>query len=89
MQSCNRNYKNQLDNFFAQYTSDEMLAELLFGFLLDDNFDGSDCQMGAAYYIARLDRELLRKKKALLLLAQKNEVFWKRPFQDDTYLKWL
>ena len=87
--SCCLNFKEWLDSFFAKYRSDEGLADLLFEFLLDDYYDGSDSQMGAAYYIARLDRELLRQKKELLLAAQQNEVFWKRPFQDDGYLEWL
>lgn len=89
VQSCNHDYHLLLDDFFAQYQCDEALAELLFSFLLNDDFDGSDSQIGAAYYIAKLDKELLRKKKELLLLAQKNEVRWKRPFQDDSYLEWL
>ena len=53
------------------------LAELLFDILLNDELDGSDCQMGAAYYIARLNKELFKKKKELLLQVQKNEVEWK------------
>lgn len=89
VQSCDRRWESLTDAFFKQHSRDEKLADLLFGFLLNDDYDGSDCQMGAAYYIARLDREVLRKKKALLLLAQENEVSWKRPFQDEEYREWL
>ena len=87
--SCYLDYKEWLDSFFAKHQSDERLADLLFEFLLNEDYDGSGSQIGAAYYIARLDREVLRKKKELLLAAQQNEVFWKRPFQDDSYLEWL
>lgn len=87
--SCNRNFREPIDSFFLKYQQDEKLAELLFDFLLNDEFDGSDSQIGAARYIARLDKELLKKKKGLLLLAQKNEVKWKRPFHNKEYLEWL
>lgn len=87
--SCYRDVEERLHSFFAKYQDDERLAELLFEFLLDDYYDGSESQIGASYYIARLDRDLLREKKVLLLTAQQNEVFWKRPFQDDSYLEWL
>ena len=87
--SCNSRFKNHINKFFEKYTDNEELAELLFSFLLDDDYDGSDCQMGSAFYISKLKRELLIKKKDLLLLAQENEVYWKRPFQTDEYLEWL
>lgn len=80
--SCHRDFKKSIDDFFIKYQQNERLAELLFDILLNDDLDGSDCQMGAAYYIARLDKELLKKKKELLLQTQKNEVEWKRPFQE-------
>lgn len=89
VQSCNQELKSQIDNFFLEYQHDEKLAELLFDFLLNDEFDGSDSQMGAAYYIAKMDKELLKKKKELLLQAQNNEVEWKRPFHNDDHLEWL
>lgn len=82
-------FEQYIDKFMAKYQSDEVLAELLFDFLLNKDYDGSDCQIGAAIYISRMDRELLRRKKELLLQAQKNEVYWKRPFPDDTSLDWL
>lgn len=45
--------------------------------------------MGAAKYIARLDREVLKKNRELLLKAQQNEIEWKRPFHNEEYLEWL
>ncbi len=89
IQSCNSRFTKPIDSFMAKYQKDEALAELLFDFLLNDVYDGSDSQMGAAKYIARMDKELLRRKKNLLLQAQKNEVVWKRPFRTDEYLDWL
>ena len=63
---------------------------MLFSFLLDDYYDGSDCQMGAARLISKLDRQMLRTKKELLLKAQENEVYWKRPFPPGAdNLDWL
>lgn len=58
-------------------------------YLLDDNYDGSDCQMGAAYYIAKLDKEILKSKKDLLLQVQENDVDWKRPFPANEHLEWI
>lgn len=87
--SCVRGFKQYIDEFMAGYRSDDRLAELLFDFLLNKDYDGSDCQIGAAIYISRMDRELLRRKKELLLRAQKNEVYWKRPFQNKAPLDWL
>lgn len=81
--SCNKNFRDYIDNFFQKYQQDEKLAELLFDFIFNDEFDGSDSQMGAARYIARLDKELLKKNKDLLMMAQENEVKWKRPFIDE------
>lgn len=87
--SCHRDFTGPIDAFMARHRGDEQLVELLFQFLLCEDYDGSDSQMGAARYIARLDRELLRQKRDLLLRAQQNEVLWKRPFWDDQYLEWL
>lgn len=89
IQSCNRDFAEFIDDFMAKYKNDEALAEILFDFLLNEDYDGSDCQIGAAVYIARMDKELLKRKKELLLQAQKNEVCWKRPFQEDVSLDWL
>lgn len=87
--SCSKKFRQPLDDFFSRYQGDRELAGLLFDFLLDDEYDGSDCQMGAAYYIAKLDREILKDKKELLLRAQENTVLWKKPFTDKSYLEWL
>jgi len=89
IQSCNKNFKLRLDLYFAQFRKDGNLADLLLEFLLNDDYEGSDCQMGAAYYIGKLDRAILKERKALVLKAQENEVFWRRPFQTDSYLEWL
>ncbi len=86
---CVEGFQQYIDEFMANYQDDEGLAELLFDFLLNDDYDGSDCQIGAAIYIAKMDRELLRQKKDLLLQAQKNEVYWKRPFRENGALDWL
>lgn len=89
IQSCHSGFSKEIDGFMAEHQGDEALAELLLSFLLDGVYDGSDCQMGAAYYTARMDRAVLRKKKDLLLQAQQNEVDWKRPFRDAESLEWL
>jgi hypothetical protein len=86
---CVKGFGGYIDGFMAGYQSDEALAELLFDFLLNDYYDGSDCQIGAAVYISRMDRELLRRKKDLLLQAQNDEVDWKRPFRENEPLDWL
>ena len=89
IQSCSSRFSGEINAFMAEHQGDEALAELLFSFLLDDTYDGSDCQMGAAWYVARMERNVLRKKKDLLLQAQQNEVAWKRPFRDSGSLEWL
>ncbi len=88
VQSCYQ-FSTQIETFFMEYQNDEDLADLLFSFLFDDNYNGSDSQMGAAHVLQKMDRQLLRKKKGLLLKAQTNEVFWKRPFPHDAHLEWL
>lgn len=87
--SCNKNFREYIDTFFANYENDEKLVNLLFEFLLDDYYDGSDSQMGAAHYIGKINKDILRRKKDLLLKAQENEVAWKRPFPHDEDLTWL
>lgn len=89
VQSCNQNFSKQIEAFFLKYRNDERLADLLFSFLLDNDYDGSDSQMGAAYFISKMDKQLLKGKKELLLKAQKNEVHWKRPFPHDEHLEWF
>ncbi|MCM1183410.1 MAG: hypothetical protein NC337_08555 [Roseburia sp.] len=87
--SANIRFKEYINRFFGDWLADEGLADMLFSFLLNDDYDGSDCQIGAARLIARMDRRLLRDKKELLLRAQCNEVHWKRPFPDAESLAWL
>lgn len=86
---CNMRFSGYIDRFFDSYLNDENLADMLFSFLLNDDYDGSDSQMGAARVVSRMDRQLLRKKKDLLLKSQTNEVEWKRPFPHDEHLEWL
>ncbi len=85
--SCNERFAVFTDSYFDRYKNDELLADMLFDFLLCEYYDGSDCQMGAARYIARLDISVLKKKKTLLQRAQENVVLWKRPFGDDEYFR--
>jgi len=88
--SCNMDFEEYMNRFFDDYLDDENLADMLFSFLLDDAYDGSDSQMGAARLIAKLDRRVLQAKKELLLKAQENEVYWKRPFPPgEDGLDWL
>ena len=89
VQSCNRKFEIQIEAFFQAYRNDGELADLLFSFLLSDDYDGSDAQMGAAHVLSGMDRQLLQAKKELLLRAQANEVKWKRPFPQDEHLAWL
>lgn len=85
----NSNFTQYIEDFFEMHLADEELLDLLFSFLLDDYYDGSDCQMGAARIIAKMDRQLLKRKKTLLLQAQENEVYWKRPFPNNEHLDWI
>ncbi len=87
--NSNIRFKEYINSFFEDHLNDENLADLLFSFLLDDDYDGSDCQMGAAHFISKMDRHLLQTKKELLLQAQSNEIGWKRPFSHDENLDWL
>lgn len=87
--SSNIKFEKYINHFFEEYLNNEELADLLFLFLLDDYYDGSDCQIGAANLLAKMDKEILILKKDLLLQAQKNEVCWKRPFPNDECLEWI
>ena len=82
-------FSKQIETFFMEYRNDEDLADLLFSFLFDDDYDGSDSQIGAARVLQTMDRQLLKKRKDLLLKAQEKEVAWKRPFPHDKNLEWL
>lgn len=85
----NSDFKQYIEDFFEMHLADEELLDFLFSFLLDADYDGSDCQMGAARIIAKMDRQLLKRKKTLLLQAQDNEVYWKRPFPHNENLDWI
>ena len=86
---ANIKFTDYIDRFFDNYLHDENLADVLFSFLLNADYDGSDSQMGAARILSKMDRQLLQAKKELLLQAQGNEVCWKRPFLDAKDLDWL
>lgn len=85
---CSETFQPYISGFFEKYRSDEKLLDLLFDFLLNEEYDGSDCQMAAAVLIGKMDKQLLKQRKELLLQAQKNDVLWKRPFPDEN-LDWL
>ncbi len=77
-------------NYFKSYSDDKELAHILLqDCLLNDYYDGSDSQMGAAVILRRMDRSALIANKELVLLAQQNEVFWKKPCAEDDDLSWL
>lgn len=87
--NSNIRFQEYINRFFDDYLNDETLADMLFAFLLNGDYDGSDCQMGAARLISKMDKQLLQAKKELLLKAQSNEVYWKRPFPDGKDSAWL
>jgi len=89
IQSCNRKFKLQIEQYFAKFQGDGALADLLFEFLLDDDYEGSDCQIGAAYYLGKMDKAVLKARRELMLKAQADEMLWRRPFQNDDYLEWI
>lgn len=78
-----------LDFFKTHYDDKELARILLQDFLLDDGYDGSDSQLGAAVILRRMDKSALAANKELVLLAQQNEVYWKRPLAEDDDLSWL
>ena len=87
------NYDHERENialkFFEQHLSDIQLAKILLEeFLLNDSYDGSESQLGAAV-ILKMDKSALVANKDLVLEAQKNEVFWKRPCDENDDLSWL
>ena len=77
-------------DFFKPHFDDKELARILLqDFLLDDSYDGSESQLGAAVILRMMDRSALIANKDLVLLAQQNEVFWKKPCAEDDDLSWL
>ena len=81
---------NLAKRYFKNHLSDPKLAEVLLReFSLNDVMDGSDAQLGAAVVLRMMDRDALRANKELVLEAQKNEVYWKRPRPEDDDMSWL
>lgn len=88
------NYDHERENialkFFEQHLSDIQLEKILLEeFLLNDSYDGSESQLGAAVILRKMDKSALVANKDLVLEAQKNEVFWKRPCDENDDLSWL
>ncbi|MCM1314072.1 MAG: hypothetical protein NC205_06780 [Prevotella sp.] len=79
--SCCMDTEEYIKEYFSKYTHDENLLKLLFDFLLNDDYDGSDCQMSSAYYIAQMDKTLLEKYSDLLSEAGKNPVAARNPLK--------
>lgn len=83
IQSCSIRFEQQLDRFFAEHRGDGALAELLLDILLDEDRDGSDAQIGAVKYLRQMEETVLQNQLEKLKLAQKNPIYWKRPFQEN------
>ena len=81
---------NSALKFFNNYLANAELAGILIKeFLLNEDYDGSESQLGAAVILRKMDRSALKANKELVLLAQKNEVEWKRPCDEDKKPDWL
>lgn len=81
---------NSALKFFNNYLANAELAGILIKeFLLNEDYDGSESQLGAAVILRKMDRSALKANKELVLLAQKNEVEWKRPCDEDEKPDWL
>ena len=77
-------------NFFEHHLRDNQLAFILLSeFLLNEDYDGSDSQLGAAVILRKMDRSTLKANREFVLMVQKNEVYWKRPCNENDDLKWL
>lgn len=77
-------------DFFKSHLDDKELARILLqDFLLDDSYDGSESQLGAAVILRMMDKSALIANEELVVLAQQNEVYWKRPLADDDDRNWL
>ena len=76
--------------FLSQHLDSSELARILLeDFLLNDEYEGSEAQLGAAVVLRKMDRSALKANKELVLKAQKNEIYWKRPCNNADDLKWL
>ena len=78
-----------LDFFKTHYDDKELARKLLQDYLLDDTYEGSESQIGAVFILRQMDKSALAANKELVLLAQQNEVYWKRPLAEDDDLSWL
>ena len=86
----NINFCDWIKEYFTDHSNDADLADLLFEIVLDDDFDGSDARMGAAYFISLLSEDVLKEKKNLLVRTQQNEVLACRPLSYiKTTYEWL
>jgi len=78
-----------LDFFKTHYDDKELARILLQDFLLDDTYEGSESQIGAVFILRQMHKSALAANKELVLSAQQNEVYWKRPLAEDDDLSWL
>ncbi|MCB6607183.1 hypothetical protein V3C10_07320 [[Clostridium] symbiosum] len=87
---CNIRFSAWIRGYFADFTDDMELADLLFDIVLDDDYEGSDARMSAAYFISKLSEDVLKEKKDLLIQTQQNEVLACRPLSYiETTYEWL
>ncbi len=85
-------YKTQKAKELKQnipYSNGEWNPKYLYEYLVQVNYDGSDSQIGAVFILRQMDKSALAANKELVLLAQQNEVYWKRPLAEDDDLSWL
>lgn len=88
--NCDMRFSPWIREYFTGFTDDINLAELLFDIVLDDDFDGSDARMSAAYFISKLSENILKEKRGLLMKAQHNKVAACRPLSYvKTAYDWL
>lgn len=71
VQSCCMTFQEELNRFFHQYEQDRQLAGLLLDFLLDEDYDGSDSQMGR--------RSTCPAWTGLCFGKRRTGCFWPRP----------
>ena len=90
IQSNNKKFSEYINAFFCKHINDSILADILFDIVLDDDYDGSDAKMGAAYFISKLSENLLMTRRSRLLEAQNNEIYACRPLTYIDYVyEWL
>lgn len=74
--------EKMLWSFFKEHLKDRKLAEMLFDFLLDESYNGSDAQIGAVFLMRNMDRDVLKECRHLILQVKKSKAKWKIPFND-------